>query len=165
MALKPCRECGKEVSTGAPKCPHCGAKSPTESALSHGLKGILSGLVLIGLGVWIWSAISSPGDAPPPPPPEAQAQQDASAAKIELSGVHPISSDDIRYITGYATNNSASPYSMVMVSFNLFDAQGDQVGTAEDATNNLAAGQRWRFKALITSDSAKTYKLAQISAY
>lgn len=25
MALKPCHECGKEISNTADKCPHCGA--------------------------------------------------------------------------------------------------------------------------------------------
>lgn len=25
MSLKPCKECGKEVSSSASKCPHCGA--------------------------------------------------------------------------------------------------------------------------------------------
>lgn len=29
MALKPCRECGQEVSTEAKKCPHCGVSDPT----------------------------------------------------------------------------------------------------------------------------------------
>lgn len=29
MPLQPCRECGKEVSTEAAACPHCGAASPT----------------------------------------------------------------------------------------------------------------------------------------
>lgn len=29
MALKPCRECGREVSTEAPTCPGCGAPHPT----------------------------------------------------------------------------------------------------------------------------------------
>ncbi len=29
MALAECRECGKEVSTQAASCPHCGAPSPT----------------------------------------------------------------------------------------------------------------------------------------
>lgn len=29
MALKPCRECKKEVSTEAKTCPHCGKKNPT----------------------------------------------------------------------------------------------------------------------------------------
>lgn len=28
MALTNCRECGKEVSRDAPKCPHCGAQDP-----------------------------------------------------------------------------------------------------------------------------------------
>jgi RNA polymerase subunit RPABC4/transcription elongation factor Spt4 len=31
MALKPCRECKVEVSTGAKNCPHCGVKWPTAS--------------------------------------------------------------------------------------------------------------------------------------
>jgi len=26
MALKKCKECGKEISTGAGRCPHCGAR-------------------------------------------------------------------------------------------------------------------------------------------
>lgn len=29
MAMKPCKECGKEVSTSAPTCPNCGKKHPT----------------------------------------------------------------------------------------------------------------------------------------
>jgi RNA polymerase subunit RPABC4/transcription elongation factor Spt4 len=28
MALVPCRECGKEISTEAPACPHCGRPTP-----------------------------------------------------------------------------------------------------------------------------------------
>lgn len=28
MALDPCRECGKEISTEAQSCPHCGAPDP-----------------------------------------------------------------------------------------------------------------------------------------
>jgi len=29
MPLRPCRECGKDVSTEAAACPHCGAAAPT----------------------------------------------------------------------------------------------------------------------------------------
>jgi RNA polymerase subunit RPABC4/transcription elongation factor Spt4 len=32
MALKPCRDCGREVSGSAGHCPYCGAHSPTLSA-------------------------------------------------------------------------------------------------------------------------------------
>ena len=34
MALKPCRECGKKVSTEAQSCPNCGAPHPTHKAES-----------------------------------------------------------------------------------------------------------------------------------
>lgn len=33
MALKKCKECGKEVSTSAKKCPNCGVKDPTSNPL------------------------------------------------------------------------------------------------------------------------------------
>ena len=29
MSVKPCRDCGKEASTEAEHCPHCGASAPT----------------------------------------------------------------------------------------------------------------------------------------
>jgi len=31
VMLVPCRECGKQISTEALSCPHCGVPSPTES--------------------------------------------------------------------------------------------------------------------------------------
>ena len=34
MALKPCRECNKKVSTEASVCPSCGVPNPTEDTLS-----------------------------------------------------------------------------------------------------------------------------------
>lgn len=30
MTLAACRECGREISTEAPRCPHCGAPRPTD---------------------------------------------------------------------------------------------------------------------------------------
>ena len=32
MALAQCRECGKEISTEAVSCPHCGVPSPTSAS-------------------------------------------------------------------------------------------------------------------------------------
>lgn len=39
-ALKPCRDCGKDVSGAALTCPHCGAMSPASSApeLRHAIQ-------------------------------------------------------------------------------------------------------------------------------
>ena len=51
MALKPCRECKKEVSQTAPKCPHCGADHPAAPPAARAL-GALVTLGLLGLGAW-----------------------------------------------------------------------------------------------------------------
>lgn len=45
MALKKCKECGKEVSTKADKCPHCGAK--VKSGI--GCLGLIGIIFLIGM--------------------------------------------------------------------------------------------------------------------
>lgn len=51
MALKPCKECSKEVSTKAKTCPHCGVKNPCVTT-----KDILIGM--IGIVVIVLVAIS-----------------------------------------------------------------------------------------------------------
>lgn len=47
MAIKKCKECGKEVSTKANQCPNCGVKNPTQS-LTKKLISVILGLLLIG---------------------------------------------------------------------------------------------------------------------
>lgn len=52
MALTQCRECGKQVSTRATACPHCGAKQAAEShgvVLSEKRKSRIPIIVLIGM--------------------------------------------------------------------------------------------------------------------
>lgn len=58
MALKNCKECGKEVSSSAKKCPHCGVKNPGGwfSYTGVGGEGLLKGcgcIVLILLAGWL----------------------------------------------------------------------------------------------------------------
>ena len=63
MALKPCRECGKEVSTKAKTCPQCGVPHPT-SQLDPGTKQALGCLALI-IVVVVIVKIGSETSAPP----------------------------------------------------------------------------------------------------
>jgi RNA polymerase subunit RPABC4/transcription elongation factor Spt4 len=39
MALKTCKECGKEISSGAGRCPYCGAR--------HDYGGYAIGLIIV----------------------------------------------------------------------------------------------------------------------
>lgn len=49
MALGKCKECGKQVSTNAFKCPHCGARNPTATMKEM----ILGFLVLVVVGLMV----------------------------------------------------------------------------------------------------------------
>lgn len=43
MALEPCRECGREISSTADKCPHCGVLNPTPTRQQASTNALLLG--------------------------------------------------------------------------------------------------------------------------
>jgi DNA-directed RNA polymerase subunit RPC12/RpoP len=49
MALKACRECGKDVSTEAKQCPHCGVSKPIKTRPTIGCGGAI--LIFFVLGI------------------------------------------------------------------------------------------------------------------
>jgi RNA polymerase subunit RPABC4/transcription elongation factor Spt4 len=75
MALKPCKECGKEISTEAKVCPNCGKKNPTASE-SHNWVWVAALIVVLILAVNIFGSRTS---SPPPKPktPEQIAREDS----------------------------------------------------------------------------------------
>lgn len=69
MALKTCRECGKEVSTQAVACPNCGAADPTGAKGSKAAIGclgviLLGGVIALGIGFFVNDSGSSGGKHP-----------------------------------------------------------------------------------------------------
>lgn len=52
MAIRPCKECGEDMSTTATACPHCGAKEKRTS----GFTWIVA--VFLGLIVFAWISVS-----------------------------------------------------------------------------------------------------------
>ena len=70
MALKPCRECGAQVSTAAGVCPHCGVGSPTVTksqirwdAFGETILSIVRWTIVLGVCVAIFMAKSGPRSA------------------------------------------------------------------------------------------------------
>lgn len=51
MALKPCRECKKDISTSANKCPHCGSPVPSSSAT---IRTLLGGVLAIAVAGYVY---------------------------------------------------------------------------------------------------------------
>lgn len=84
---------------------------------------------------------------------------------LKLSGVTSESDEFSRYVVGTVTNSSSTKFSAVTVNIGLYDDAGAQVGTTADSTSDLAPYARWKFKAMITEDSCRRYKVTGIDAW
>lgn len=82
MALKSCRECGKEVSTEAKTCPHCGVEKPTTPQPTA--KDTITGLVFLVLVVAGALTMCGESDSEKQAKAQAKAAEDAKCAQ-ELS--------------------------------------------------------------------------------
>lgn len=131
---------------------------------SSGLFFVLSIMFLI----WVVNIISKPSSSEyvtqpsNSPIPVIESPVPQSLEVIEESD----SSDQFnRYITGVVVNNSEKTYKYVQVVYNLYDSNGDLVGTALDNVNNLEPHGRWRFKALTVDNDAVRYRLSSIDGW
>ena len=68
-----------------------------------------------------------------------------------------------RSITGILENTSSVPYETLFIEFNLYDASGNQIGTASDLLSNLQAGGTWKFEAGILNEDAVRFELVSVS--
>jgi hypothetical protein len=62
-------------------------------------------------------------------------------------------------IVGTVTNYGSTPVRIVRVDFDLYDYQGNKVGSAWDIVNRLDAGETWKYKAFIFDRDAQRYRL------
>ena len=71
------------------------------------------------------------------------------------------------YINGTLTNNTENEVSYIQVEYNLYDADGAQVGTALANTNNLKAGGTWKFEAVGTAspDEVASYERVDVTGF
>lgn len=70
-------------------------------------------------------------------------------------------------ISGVYTNKADKDLSYVQVSYNLFDADGNQIGTALANTNNLSDGGTWKFEAFGSAavDQVASYKIGDVTGF
>lgn len=69
------------------------------------------------------------------------------------------------YIIGSLKNTTSKTYSYAQVTFNLYDADGAQIGTTLDNINNWEPGGLWKFKAIILEQDVASYKLVKVQAF
>ena len=160
-----CKSCSKEIASSAKSCPGCGAKNK-KPFYQRGWFIALAIFVIIG-------AIGGGGsDETTTDSGTTETSKIETSApkkeKFEIVGDVEQETDTFAtYYKGIIKNNSGKDCSYVQVTFNLYDADGNQIGTALDNINNLEKDGTWKFKAMgmdVEGDVA-SYKLAEITGY
>lgn len=95
--------------------------------------------------------------------PSAEEQEPYTVTDEQLDASNPYAT----YITGTLTNTTDNEVSYIQVEYNLYDADGAQIGTALANTNNLKAGGVWKFEAIGTAspDEVASFELVDVTGF
>ena len=88
VALKPCRECGQEISGEAKTCPHCGKRNPTgrkTSPIALGCLVLIVGTVVIDIAVTSSSDSSTTRNSVATQPARSNAPSSSSSSSPSKS--------------------------------------------------------------------------------
>jgi hypothetical protein len=167
MALKPCRECKKEVSTEAKTCPHCGVSNPVKLTP---VKGSRVNLVIIAVASVVCLGLCSIGiagrknkatsdaNAATQPIQEAVAEQpsEVPAAKpvlvpteSERNALRWLLTDDL---TGFANGDDSVTERIASLRGELIAVTADELQRAYEA-NEVSADQAYRGKSILVRGS------------
>lgn len=162
MALKNCKECGTEVSSKG-VCPKCG-KDQRNFFVKHKVITFIVIVVLLGVIVGVGGNSNQYDNT-----------NQVGTTTIQKEEKFTLESDSITeknsfamYIGGTIKNNTDKQYTYVQVTFNIYDADGAQLGTAIDNINNLEANGIWKYNAIFTGNDVKnavSYKLVEITGW
>lgn len=153
MAMKQCKECGADVSSSAKVCPQCGKK------LKHTGLRVFLGLIVV---LFALGALASMGGNTTQTSSQTKPQENFTL----VSDKRVTDSIGTTYIEGEIKNNTNKSYTYVQVTFNLYDADGNQLGTAVANINNLEPNGTWKYKAIgLTSQAVSSYKFVEITGW
>ena len=149
--MKKCKYCQSEIDNKAKICPNCRKK--------QGLPKWVIFLIVIFVFIVVVSTTSGSKETKDN---ENNTINDVINDYVESEKKEKFSytidssySDSFSYyIEGTVTNNKDKDYSYVSIEFVCYDANGNNLGTAMDNTNNLLGNETWKYKAmgLFTSD-------------
>ena len=105
-------------------------------------------------------AAAAPKTADPVPAPEDPvAKSGFEVSKIRLEKT---AGSSLVYAVGTVNNKTGRQRFAVRIEMDLFDAQGQPVGTAKDYQAVIEANSQWKFKGLVVESKAVSAKLASL---
>ncbi len=84
---------------------------------------------------------------------------------LQVLESHSESDDYSSYAAGTVRNNTTHNFHYVRVKINLYDATGNPVGSTDATTSDLAAGQTWKFRVIALSETAKKWKVKDVTGF
>lgn len=133
--------------------------------------GIVVVLIIVGTvgSMGDKSSDSSTGDVSKPAEASQQAEdQQEPQEPYTIADEAEDTSNQFAYkITGTLTNNTDKEKSYIQIEYVLYDADGNQVGTALANTNHLKAGGSWKFEALgtVSPDQVASWERSDVSGF
>lgn len=126
--------------------------------------GVIIGFVVLMVGC---AALFSTGvDTATEMGTETKVENNSAEAKYEfVEEPKMVKKDYSTYIVGTIKNNSGSDKGYIQISFTLYDADGNNIGTALANTNNLKDGGTWKFEAIVLEDDVASFELNEITGY
>lgn len=88
-----------------------------------------------------------------------------SKPDLEVLDYSAKSEEYARYVVGTVRNNSDRNYSYVQVEVNLLDKSGNVVGSTLANVNNLGPGKKWKFKAIILEEEARSFEIKDVTGW
>lgn len=173
MALLSCKECGKEMSSTAPACPHCGARrtSPLSAAWTA-IKVVVA--LFFGLIVYRCASVTSQvADSVSAPAVRSNAissqasPRGCTAKNFSVSGLKFRREYDSLSFTGTVTNGGSLACG-VQLKVSTYDDQGSVVDTADfwpASIRNIEPSAKENFSYFVRYDkTAKKYDVIAIDA-
>ncbi len=159
-----CRKCGKEMDDSALACPNCGAPTKTVKENKFPVWAIIL-IVFVGL-IFAGGILGTSKDNTDDKPSGNTTAKEDLILEEDTKGY----ADDAGfayYIEGYIKNTTNKDYNYVQVSFNVYDADGNTVGSCLANNSGLEANGRWKFKAICSgdADTIASYKLDEITKW
>ncbi len=89
----------------------------------------------------------------------------SGASKLNLISSEWAYEEYFTYITGIVENTSDKKATLVCIKFALFDKDNVKLGKADSCIDSLAAGEKWKFKVMVTKKDVDYYKFEEITGF
>lgn len=100
-----------------------------------------------------------------PVPVREKPEPEPDKPDLELLSSNGVTEEYATRIKGIIRNNTHKSYSLVRVSFDVFDEQGNRIGTATDVITGLDREQTWKYEAIYIGDGGSRFRLDAVSGF